>query len=80
MHLLTAEWYVYIYIVICDRIQIATHSLFCERCELMGLSEEVHDNYVQNDVGQNEVGKSSFRRNAEELRLVLRIGLQSEAH
>lgn len=44
------------------------------------LSNEVHNDQMQNDVCENKVSKGSFRTDAEKLILVGRVGLDSEAH
>lgn len=57
-------------VYICDTVVVV---------ELYELTEEVHHHYVQDYVGQNEVGKSALWCDAEKLRLVLRIGLETQA-
>lgn len=44
------------------------------------LADKVDDNDVQDDVSEDEVGEASFRRYSNELRLVLWVGLKSQAH
>lgn len=48
--------------------------------ERSNLADKVDDNDVQDDVSEDEVGEASFRRYSDELRLVLWVGLKSQAH
>lgn len=54
-------------------------TVFAQSGKCRRLSQEVHHDNVQDDVGQNEVGESALRSDAEELGLVLRVGLQAQA-
>lgn len=45
----------------------------------MVLADEIGHNQVQDHVGENEIGESPFGANVRELRLVLRVGLNTQS-